>query len=249
MKIKLITCAFLILTFSAGAYADTTSAQTAPEEPAEKIFMQVGALEKKDGEKYILRKKSGELEFYLDENTLMYSTENAGPADLKEGQLVLVKGARNANAMLASTVQVYNSWDIYSSTKDNQTDAGQNLLSGFLKGTVVRPKSEADEYEYLQNKYLTQKMQNDAALEQEAEAQGDKVTVEPKIDYIRPFYIKTADKKVYMVLCDGSTRFTLTDKKTKEDMKPGDRLKLYFNKRITIRYKSYPVKIVIEKAK
>ena len=249
MNIKLITCAFLILTFSAGLYADTTSAQTMPEEPAVKTFMQVGALEKKSGDKSILRKKSGELEFYLDENTLMYSTENAAPADLKEGQLVLVKGARNANAMLASTVQIYNGWDIYSSTKDNETDAGQNLLSGFLKGTIVRPKSEADEYEYLQNKYLTQEMQNDRALEQEAAAQGNTLTAEPKIDYIRPFYIKTADKKVYMVMCDASTHFTLTDKKTKEDMKPGDRLKLYFNKRITIRYKSYPIKIVIEKAK
>jgi len=249
MNIKLLTCAFLFFTLSIGIYAEETAVNITPAASVDKTFMQVGALEKKSGDKYILRKKSGELEFYLDENTVMYSTENAAPADLKEGQLVLVKGARNANAILASTVQIYNGWDIYSSTKDNEADAGANLLSGFLKGTVVRPKSEADEYEYLQNKYLTQEMQNDAALEQEAAAQGNTLTAEPKFDYIRPFYIKTVDKKVYMVMCDASTRFTLTDKKTKEDMKPGDRLKLYFNKRITIRYKSYPIKIVIEKAK
>jgi len=249
MKNKLIICAFVMVLFSKGVYAENTTAQKTPEETAVKTFMQVGALEKKDGDKYILRKKSGALEFYLDENTIMYSTENAAPADLKEGQLVLVKGARNANAMLASTVQIYNSWDIYSSTKSDQADEGQNLLSGFLKGTVVRSKSETDEYEYLQNKYLTQQMHNDAALQREAAEQGKSSVEESKADYIRPFYIKTADKKVYMVLCDGSTRFTLTDKKTQDDMKPGDRLKLYFNKRITIRYKSYPVKIVIEKAK
>jgi len=249
MDKKLFLTAIVIFLFCASANAAEPAPVITAEDTEKKVFMQVGALEKQEGEKYILRKKSGEIEFYLDENTLFYSRAKAKPADINEGMLVLVKGAKNQNAALASTVQAFNNWDSYVSTKDIGPESGSGMLSGTIKGTVVRAKSESNEYESLLEKYLTLQAQNDEALEQEAAEEGAAAVSDDEAGYVRPFYIKTADKKIYLVLSDSSTYFTMTDKKTKDDMKTGDRLKLYFNKRITIRYKSYPIKVVIEKAK
>ncbi|HNZ30440.1 MAG TPA: hypothetical protein PKJ42_10630 [Candidatus Goldiibacteriota bacterium] len=249
MNKKLFLASVLMLVFYAAANGADAAVSPATDDSEKKIFIQVGALEKQEGDKYILRKKSGEIEFYLDDNALFYSREKAKPEDMKEGMLVLIKGAKNQNAVLASTVQIYNGWDSYESTKDIGAESGSGMMSGTIKGTVVRARSESNEYESLQEKYLTTQAQNDEALIQEAGVEGAGTAITDKEGYIRPFYIKTADKKIYMVMCDDSTPFTLTDKKTKADMKVGDRLKLYFNKRITIRYKSYPIKVVIGKAK
>jgi len=53
----------------------------------------------------------------------------------------------------------------------------------------------------------------------------------------------------YFVSSDENTYWVFNKRSEKNEIKIGGRLKLYFDERISIRYKSYPVKIIIDRAK
>ncbi|MGD0566274.1 MAG: hypothetical protein ABSA34_02960, partial [Candidatus Goldiibacteriota bacterium] len=57
------------------------------------------------------------------------------------------------------------------------------------------------------------------------------------------------DGRDYTVLPDDDTIWVNNRIAAKTDMLAGDRLKLYFEKRLSIRYNNYPVKIIIDKSK
>jgi hypothetical protein len=64
-----------------------------------------------------------------------------------------------------------------------------------------------------------------------------------------PLIIRLADGTEYTVSYDEDTYWILTKKADKEELKPGERIKLFFDKLYTIRYKNYPVKIVVDRVK
>ena len=65
-----------------------------------------------------------------------------------------------------------------------------------------------------------------------------------------PYLVITGDDgKDYTVLPDEDTIWVDNRMAAKTEMLAGDRLKLYFEKRLSIRYNNYPVKIIIDKSK
>jgi len=213
------------------------------ETAKKKIFIQIGALESVDGDKYNLRKVSDHLEFYLDDNVKVFQKKQADQNALRQWQYVVVKGPSNGNSVLANSVYVFNDMDSYYETKNDDKDDKKQVVESGLQGTIVRAMSESDEYEKLRNEYGKQQPTPTPVPGADAIAAGDN-SEKP----IRPFYVKTEDGSIFRILHDDKTYWVYIEKKGKSDIKVGDRLKLYFDKRLTVRYKSYPVKVVIENA-
>ncbi len=209
------------------------------ENAKKKIFIQIGALESIENEKYNLRKVSDHLEFYLDDNVKIFQKRIADQNALRQWQFVVIKGPSNANSVLANSVYVFNDMESYNETKnDDKEDKKINVDSG-IQGNVIKATSDSDEYEKLKEEHLKQQPVATPS------ASGEENTA---VKSTRPFYIKTTDGNIYRVLHDEKTYWVFIEKKSKSDIKIGDRLKLYFDKRITVRYKSFPVKVVIENA-
>jgi hypothetical protein len=65
-----------------------------------------------------------------------------------------------------------------------------------------------------------------------------------------PFMVVTDEDGKDFILCpDDDTIWVVNKPATRADMLAGDRLKLYFDKRLSIRYNNYPVKVIIDKSK
>jgi hypothetical protein len=209
---------------------------TAVAYSAKKMFLQVGAVEKIQGTKFLLRKKADTLEFYINDSAKIFYHGQADLNYLKEGQFVAVKGARNSNTMIASSVSIYNEMDVYRSTKDDESDDKSGSVSGSLLGTVIKRESDCDEFDKMYGK-------------PKVDGQPDASAPHGDSSYNKPFFVRTNDNRIFMVCSDADTYFVTNEKKTKEDIKIGDRVKLYFDKIISIRYDNYPVKIVIDHSK
>jgi hypothetical protein len=70
------------------------------------------------------------------------------------------------------------------------------------------------------------------------------------IKQLSPYIILTAqDGLDYLVCVDEDTIWVYNKTITKADMIAGDRLKLFFDKRLSIRYNNYPIKVVVDRAK
>lgn len=63
------------------------------------------------------------------------------------------------------------------------------------------------------------------------------------------FMMKSDDGTEYLVCFDEETLWVSNTAAQKSDIIAGDRMKLFFDKRLSIRYKNYPVKIIIDKSK
>lgn len=61
--------------------------------------------------------------------------------------------------------------------------------------------------------------------------------------------ITDEDGKDFILCPDDDTIWVNNKPATRADMLAGDRLKLYFDKRLSIRYNNYPVKVIIDKSK
>jgi predicted nucleotide-binding protein len=64
-----------------------------------------------------------------------------------------------------------------------------------------------------------------------------------------PLVIISDDDKEYSVCPDDDTFWIKSRQSVKQDLMPGDRLKVYFDKKLSVRYKSEAVKVVIDKSK
>jgi hypothetical protein len=70
------------------------------------------------------------------------------------------------------------------------------------------------------------------------------------IKQMQQYIILTAqDGADYLVCVDEDTIWVNNKTITKADMIAGDRLKLFFDKRLSIRYNNYPVKVVVDRSK
>jgi len=174
----------------------------------EKII-QVGALEKIEGDRYILRKVQTRLDFYMDDNTRIFMKTDGTAADITEKSFVDIRGPRNKKAVLANTVYIYPDKKTYDEMVDKDSvpassSAGKKTFSGPLTG-IVKQKE--------------------------------------------PLMITADDNKEYEVCFDEDTLWINDKPALKADMILGDRMKTYYDKRLTLRYKSVAVKVVIDKSK
>lgn len=80
----------------------------------QRVFLQVGAIESKNGNKFILRKKNSKLEFFIDENiTSIFLKENADPQKIEKDNFLIIRGPNNKKASLANAVYIYKSKELY----------------------------------------------------------------------------------------------------------------------------------------
>lgn len=177
-----------------------------------RFFLQIGALENKSGDKFLLRKKSSGLEFFVDDNTEIYLKEKAEFRTMEKGNYVIIKGPKNNNAILANAIYIY---------KDKK------LFEDFNKISEINGKTKIQEAEGI------------------VDDLGDNFSnIDEKI---RPGIIILDNNSKMLFSFDDTTYWVSVKKVNKTDINLGDRLILYFDKRVSLRVKNIPFKIVINR--
>ncbi len=194
---------------AAAVTGSASGADTASEAPAKKEkIIQAGALEKIEGDRYILRKIQTRLDFYVTDATKFFTKSDGSINDLNDRCYVDLRGPRNKKAILANTIYIYPDKKTYDDMVDKETSAaaasGKKTFSAPLTG-VVKQKE--------------------------------------------PLIIVTDDRTEYLVCPDEDTVWQNNKPADKSEMIAGDRIKTYFDKRLSVRYKSEAVKVVIDKSK
>lgn len=105
-----------------------------------KLYLQTGAIESYDGNKYILRKISSKIEFFINESVLILLKMQGSFSDIKEKNYIVVKGPHNKNTILANSVYIYKNKDEYDLFSDEKktTEAPTRysfMLEGYVKQT------------------------------------------------------------------------------------------------------------------
>jgi hypothetical protein len=178
---------------------------TISAQPQKKLYIQNGAIESCNGNKFILRKVSSKIEFFINDSTLVLLKMAGTFSDIKEKNYIVVKGPHNKNTILANSVYIYNNkneCDLFSEEKKSSETSTR--YSFVLEGYVIKTE---------------------------------------------PFLTISSDSSNYVVSCDEDTKFIINKITSKDDIKPGDSVTLFFDKIISIRYDNYPVKMIINKIK
>jgi hypothetical protein len=172
-----------------------------------KAFVKVGAIEKIEGSKYLMRQTETRYEFFFDENTKAYLRSEGSSSDVHEKNYLVIKGPKNKKIVLANSVYIYASKAEYDESAEKKTEASEGMkmvFSAMLEGSV---------------------------------RQTD------------PLTIMLADGREYTVSYDDDTYWILTKKTDKNELKAGDRVKIYFDKLYSIRYTNYPSKVIVDRVK
>ncbi|MCX8093559.1 MAG: hypothetical protein N3E50_05265 [Candidatus Goldbacteria bacterium] len=105
-----------------------------------KLYLQTGAIESFEGNKYVLRKISSKIEFFINDATLILLKKPGVFSDIKEKNYLVIKGPHNKNTILANSVYIYKDKEEYnlflddSKTLEVQTKYSFQL-EGFVKQT------------------------------------------------------------------------------------------------------------------
>jgi hypothetical protein len=112
--------------------SNTTNIQT-----KKKLYIQTGALESFNANKYILRKISSKIEFFINDSTVILLKSPGSYSDLKEKCYIVVKGPHNKKTILANSVYIYNNKEEYALFSDeNKTSDTPIKFSFLLEGYV-----------------------------------------------------------------------------------------------------------------
>ncbi|GEM_PF-3133381 len=181
--------------------------------PQKRIFLQIGAIESKNGNKFILRKKASKLEFFVEDNiTSVFLKEVAGPQNIENNNLLIIKGPNNKKAVLANAVYIYKNKDLYNEYI-NKIDEERNSKYKEISGVVLNSK---DKFE--------------------------------KIDEnLEPVLLNLPDNEKILLFYDDDTYWVMIKKINYFDINAGDRVVLYFDKRISLRIKNIPFKIIVNR--
>jgi hypothetical protein len=213
---KEVLAAILIISFSTAAIALNETVPQPGQGQADaaasavlkkKTFMQVGAVEKAEGDKYVMRKTETRYEFYLDEKTKIFLRTESSADALMDKNYLVIKGPKNRKVVLANSVYIYDSKEAYENSSDKKEDnpeAWKKVFSAVLEGTI--------------------KQKN-------------------------PLIIRLSDGSEYAVSYDEDTYWILTKPADKSEIKAGERIRLFFDKLYSIRYKNYPVKVIVDRVK
>jgi hypothetical protein len=182
-------------------------------------IISTGALEKVEGDKYTLRKVQTRIEFYLQEGVKIYLKSDGGPVNLTEKSYIDIRGPKNKKAVLANAIYIYDNKKMYDEMTDKDALPAKKSFQAPLTGIVIQKNPLLGKNE---NGDVTQKYS---------------------------FIIKGDDGVEYQVCFDEDTLWVNNTSATKSDMIAGDRMKLFFEKWLSIRYKNHPVKIIIDKSK
>lgn len=205
--------------FSAGV-----EAQSEEEQKKVKVFMQVGALEKKEGDRFLLRRVSNHLEFYMEQNTPVYIREQGNKSQLTAGAYLVIKGPRNSNTAIANAIYIYKNKEEYEAF--NELSLREAAETGRVFNTELRGvfAGSAEVFENIR------KGISPILLESEERNKDGSVK----------FYLVSEDEETYWVI---------NRRTSQSEMEIGNRLKLFFDRSVSIRIKNYPVKVIIDKVK
>ena len=218
---------FLLISFVFSASFAETETQTQTPEPEQKkikVFMQVGALEKKEGDKYLLRRVSSHIEFFMAPETPVYIREQGEKSQLNPGSYLVIKGQRNTNTVVANAVYIYKNKEEYEAFNEiaiREAAESVRVFNNELRGVL---KESGDIFDKLE-------------------------------ESLRPLMIVSDEKdsegvfRKYLVANDADTYWVMNRKTSQSEIAVGDRLKLFFDRSISIRIKNYPVKVIIDKVK
>lgn len=225
MKLSKAAVIFLLAgLFSTAGYAETPVQTEEPEQKKVKVFMQVGALEKKEGDKLLLRRVSNHLEFFMTEETPVYIREQGEKYQLKNGNYLVIKGQRNTNTVIANAVYIYKNKEEYEAF--NELAIREAAETGRVFNTELRGVLAYS---------------------------GD--MFEKMDENLRPLLLESEEKSKegrplkYLIANDADTYWVMNRKTSQSEMAIGDRLKLFFDRSISIRIKNYPIKVIIDKVK
>ncbi|HDQ26886.1 MAG TPA: hypothetical protein ENN43_09110 [bacterium] len=215
--ILLFSLIFVVISISFASATPAAEAEEAEKPGERRIFIQVGALEQKDRDKFILRRMSGQIEFYTDEKTNTYIRTEGSKESAAAGTYISVRGPKNANAILANAVYVYRDKDEFDEFNSVTLGDGPAEGAGISeeRGVVLEQENVFE------------------ALDEE----------------LRPLLIGKDGGKKVMVSFDEGTYWVFIEKKDEKNLAIADRLKLYFDRRLSVRQKSIPIKIVADRIK
>lgn len=182
-------------------------------------IIQTGALEKINNNKYTLRKVQTRIEFYLPEDVKIYLKNDGSPSNLTERAYLDIRGPKNKKAVLANAIYIYENKKMYNEMTDKDALPSKKSFQAPLTGLVT------------QKNPLLGKNEN-----------GD-------VSQKYSFSIREDDGSECLVCFDDDTLWVYNTSAAKTDIIAGARMKLFFEKRLSIRYKNYPVKIIIDKSK
>lgn len=119
-----------------------------------KLYLQTGAIESYEGNKYILRKISSKIEFFINDSTLILLKNIGSFSDVKEKNYIVVKGPHNKNTILANSIYIFKNKDEYDLFSDEKkiTDTPVKysfMLEGYVKQTEPFLKIMLDNREYI----------------------------------------------------------------------------------------------------
>lgn len=182
-------------------------------------IIQTGLLEKVSGDKYLLRKAQSEVEFYLNEKIKIFIKNDGSISDLTDKSYIDIRGPKNKKASLANTIYIYQNKKMFDEMTDNESSISKNSFQAPLAGTLIK---------------------NTVMI-----SSADNITGTTQIT----FTIRTEEGLDYQIIFDEDTIWVNNTEATRKDLTVGDRLKLFFDKRLSIRYNNFPVKIIIDKTK
>ncbi len=178
-----------------------------------------GALEKVEGSKYTLRKVQTRLEFYLPDDVKIYLKSDGSTANLNEKCYLDIRGPKNKKAVLANAIYIYGNKKMFDEMTDKDALPAKKSFQAPLTGVVT------------QKNPIVGRNENGDVIQKYS------------------FIIRGDDGIEYQVCFDDDTLWVYNTTATKAEMLPGDRMKLYFTKMLSIRYNNYPFKIIIDKSK
>lgn len=94
------------------------------------FYLRIGAIESIKNGKYLLKQKTSEIEFYVNNETKIFLTSKSTFDDINTGNYVVIRGPRNKRVALANSVSVYKDKKLFM--------AFNNKDEYVIKGTVIQ---------------------------------------------------------------------------------------------------------------
>ncbi len=95
------------------------------------FYLRIGAIESIKNDKYLLKQKTSEIEFYINNDTRIFLTSKGSFDDINIGDYVLIRGPRNKRVALANSVSIY---------KDKKLFMAFNVKDEYVIKGIIRQK-------------------------------------------------------------------------------------------------------------
>jgi hypothetical protein len=167
---------------------------------------------------------------------------------VQSGALETVSGGKYTLRKIQTRIEFYLNDDTHIFLKN---DGGVENISEKSYVDIRGPKNKkavlANAVYVYKNKKMYDEMTDKDALPSKKSFQAPLTGYVTQVSPL--LIIKGDDGAEYQVCFDDDTIWSNNTAASKEELLPGNRMKVIFDKRLSIRYKNYPVKIIVDKSK